>query len=186
MVMCSKAHFEKISKSQAETHLEEREFHVPMDEWKGSEKFHPMDTSGKRLSEFEVVSSTDGNRCVRSDHYHLYTPFNKGWKAVEKGRIPYLNPLVKHSQGDAKRVSPRVTKTMREDIDTLAVGFDKMVKDVESRRQTFSAEMLSPFVPLEQQQIAMTGIDKQLQGIKVHREDCQRLLEMVSDAMSDE
>lgn len=140
--------------------------------------FCPLNEKGERLHHFNCALQ-NGRYSVENKQPNRYDLY-KTSKGGEPQNSVLVVPEKSNFKGDRKEVSPNMRKHFRDDVDKIAARFDKIISEIEEKKKSLAKEISTPFVPKEKQDIALGGIEKQLDDLRSERESCNRLLALIA------
>jgi len=141
-------------------------------------KFHPLNENGEELQQFNCILEKLGSYSIESNQ-HGGRGLYKTSRAQKPLKSVTVSPEISNHEGDRKEVSPNMRKHFRDDVNNIAVRFDKVISEIEGKKASLAMEIDTPFVPKEKQGVAFAGIEKQLDDLRSERESCNRLLAMI-------
>ena len=150
-----------------------RTFYIPTGEMKGSDQFSPIDKNGNILEDIRCHFDGQGT-CqieIKNDRYY------NNWNTVNP-----FTPKVLFHKGDKKEgVNERLIESLHAAVDELSQKLDSIIVQIEARSIEFKKAIETPFVPVSIRDIALEGVDMQLNDMKLRRKDCDRLRSMVGE-----
>lgn len=147
-------------------------FFVPFKNINTSDDFHPYDSSGGTLS--NVTCNFNGSDiCSYTIKYR-----NGYYEEEEKG---YATPSILHFVGTKKPVKPETRQKLRKNILNLKNALEELQKQVEVHRKAVVAQNDTPFVPEDQRNVVLSGIDDYMSRIKQDGLQLERLEKSINE-----
>ena len=161
---------------------EKEEIYIPLDKVKTNERFHPIRSDGNSV-EWITCCFHKRNRCSAESSHHLYRLYdfrhkNQKGKAVDK--LP-IKPKVSNYKGTKQDTNPKLLNVWRENVDKLYQDFDSLIEEIERKKYAFAQEIDTPFVIKEVLDIALRGINDQIDMIKREKKSCDLISDWISE-----
>ncbi len=138
--------------------------YIPTDEVDASKIFYPVDKSGRDQKRFRCLF--DGNETYIVSFFGMLS-------AVENYEF---HPKVLFYRGDKKQdINPQIKQSLVDAINTNKSQLSDALGVVEQRLSQYKNTLASPFITPEKAQIAINGINEQIDSLKLQIKDCQRL-----------
>lgn len=148
------------------------DFFVPFENINTSDDFYPYDSSGGTLS--NVTCNFKGTEvCSYTIKYR-----NGYYEAEEKGLAA---PSILHFVGDKKPVKPETRQKLRKNVIALRRELAALQKQVEAYRREIVAKNYTPFVPENQRNVVVSGIDAYMSRIKQDGIQLERLEKSINE-----
>lgn len=155
-------------------------FYIPKEKIKNKDEFNPVDRQGNELAWIKCCFDGQGT-CSIKMHEHgenadiSYQREAHYWRATEP-----FTPTVLFHKGDRKKdVNQRLIGSLQEAVQELAEKIEGIIEQIEAKLAQFKQELETPFVPEAIRSIALESVEKQLQDMKVRRQDCDRLKNLI-------
>ena len=147
-------------------------FYLDYKKMKTTEKFHPVNSEGTPFDwiecDFNSQGSCDISICDDHDNRKPYTRST-------------FTPKILFKKGDKKEVNDRLIESFQETVNNLISNSEKMIAGVKSHLEKFQKELQTPFVPEQQQEIALKGVISLLEDLQIRRKDCDRLMSLTKE-----
>ncbi len=148
-------------------HLIPSTIYIPKKYWKKTDTFQPVDIRGKILQHFQCSFDNQGSLQV---YFRPYA-YNNNWNL-----LGIFTPVIEFHKGDRKsKVSSRLKKSFRKDIELLKKEFNKFLSTVKAKKKAFQEEIENPFIVEEHLNFALESVDAQIDSLKIRIKDCERL-----------
>ncbi len=143
-------------------------FYIPANKMKSTDEFYPIDEEGNELSQIKCCFDGQGTCSI--------TIYRSGYRP----RTEDFSPQILFHKGDKKTdVSPRLIESLRETVLELRRKIEEMIEQIEVKLDQFKTELETPFVPENTRNIALEGVEQQLQDMKLRHKDCDRLKSLI-------
>lgn len=158
-------HILTISSSREQT------LYIPVNKMKSTDEFYPIDEKGNELSRIRCCFDGQGT-CSISRQVDSY--YND-WSQADD-----FLPEVLFYKGKKKTdVNSRLIESLREAVLELRHKIEEMIEQIEAKLDQFKTELETPFVLENTRNIALEGVEQQLQDMKLRRKDCDRLENLI-------
>jgi len=128
---------------------------------KSADKFHPLDQSGNQIEEITCAFDKQGS-CDLVETYRGI-------------RLTYKPQILFH-RGDKKDdVNERLVVALSDTVLKVKAEFTAVLEIVQARFGKVQAELASLFVPAAKTQLAVLGMQEQINQLKLRITDCERL-----------
>ena len=164
------------------------DFFVPFENINTSDDFHPYNSEGIPLNDESALDGRSGEYlpCITCNFNGTevcsYTiKYRNGYydeTAEEKGHTP---PPILHSVGDKKPVKPETRQKLRKNVIDLRRELAALQKQVEAYRREIVAKNYTPFVPENQRNVVVSGIDDYMSKIKQDGIQLERLEKSINE-----
>ena len=135
--------------------------------FKTDKDFHPQDENG---NEEKQITCNFKNTGTCTLHYH------NNYEDLK------FTPKVLFHKGDKKeKVNHRLIQALKEEVRNLISKSEKMIEEVESHLEKFQKELETPFVPKQQQKIALQSVTSLLENLQLRRKDCDRVMSLTKE-----
>lgn len=143
------------------------ELYISVDKMKTTGEFHPVKKTGEELTTYTCSFDAQGSCSIKHNR--------------QRCNIPNFVPEVQFCKGDRKdNINFRLVQALQEDVYEVKAELIKMLKSVQECRVTNQYALDTPFVPEDVREIAIEGIQKQIDDLKLRIEDCTRLSALCS------
>ena len=100
---------------------------------------------------------------------------NGYWQKVED-----FSPKILFRKGAKKSdVNQRLIESLKEAVLKLTIEIENIIKIIETGSAQLQKEIETPFIPENIRNVALESIEDQLQGVKLRRQDCERLKKLI-------
>lgn len=155
-------YFKITRKPARESHT----FYILASKMKSTDEFFPRDKEGNNLNNIKCCFGGQGTCSISiKDSYY------SNWHQANN----FTPPILFHKGDKITDVSQRLIDSFQESVFKLRHEIEEIIKQIETKLDLFKKELETPFVPESIQNIALESVEKQLQGMKVQYEDCDRL-----------
>lgn len=138
---------------------------IPANKLKTTDSFTPLDERGNELDDY--TCQFDGQGTCRIT-----------WNR-RRGQTVNFKPKILYHKGDKKtEVNTRLVDSLAESVGVIRTNLIAILKEVEKKRSGYQKALHSPFVTEESVQLSLTGIDNQIDSLKLRIKDCERLEEL--------
>ncbi len=146
-------------------------FYIPVNKMKSTDKFHPIAKEGNEINGIRCCFDGQGTCSIeRLDHRYYHE-----WTQLEP-----FSPQVLLHKGDKKTdVNSRLIESFGEAVLELRHKIEEIIEQIEARLDQFKTKLETPFVPEHTRNIALEGIEKQLEDMKLRHKDCDRLKSLI-------
>ena len=160
---------------------------VPLKNINTSDDFHPYDSWGIPLNDESASDGRSGEYppCITcnfngGDVCSYTIKYRNGYDepAEEKG---YATPSILHFVGDKKPVKPETRQKLRKNVIALRRELAALQKQVEAYRREIVAKNHTPFVPENQRNVVVSGIDDYMSRIKQDGLQLERLEKCINE-----
>ena len=144
---------------------------------KSKDEFHPIDKEGNELTEIKCCFDGQGTCSIKIHQQGEDADVSySGDHAIGRKQERLFTPKVLFRKGaEKKNVNQRLIDSLQEAVLELSYKTDAIIKQIEAKLSQFKKELETPFVPENIRDIALESVEKQLQEMKVRRQDCKRL-----------
>jgi MoxR-like ATPase len=155
------------------------EFYIKSNLMKSKEEFSPTDLQGQAIR-WVMCNFDNQGTCALSydkkkrggDEHHAH------WN-----ELPSFTPKVLFHKGDQKLdVNERLISSLLESTISLKEKVNNSLVSISDNRALYISALETPFVMTETTKIAVVGIDKQINELKLRSIDCDRLIELCQSA----
>lgn len=143
--------------------------YIPFKKNKSKKSFHPVDKNLNELS--DVTCNFDGQGTCKLE----YASYFGGPYRGEVGPGQFRLPILFHKGDKKSDVNPRLVEVLKESAIQLREEFKAVLELVDERLVGYDQELASPFIPKEKAQLALSGINAQIESLKLRIADCDRL-----------
>ncbi|MDN4039746.1 AAA family ATPase [Massilia sp. YIM B02443] len=133
---------------------------LPTKYMKSAEKFHPLDQSGNKIEEITCAFDKQGSCDLVETYRGIRLPFK---------------PQILFHRGDKKDVNERLIAALSDTVLKIKAEFTSVLEIVQARSAKVQAELKSLFVPDDKTQLAVLGMQEQINQLKLRITDCERL-----------
>lgn len=160
----------KISVYQRNMKVADRELFVPCEKMKTTDEFHPVDA--RLQEEDEITCSFDGQGSILAWYSSYY---RGGYKFSETNSCTHKLHILFH-KGDRKPdVNARLVAELKKSASELRQAFEEALENVNNKFEGHESRLASLFVTQEKSNIALKGIQAQIESLKLRIADCERL-----------
>jgi len=139
-----------------------KKIYIPYAHFKNNKDFHPIDKAGNEIKEISYNFDKQGT-CKISYRNSYYED------------VQY-QPKVLFNKGDKKKdINERLIISLAESVKDIRQELTEVLKQVEEKSIKYKKHLASPFVTEEEMGMAITGITKQVEQLKLRIADCERL-----------
>lgn len=154
-------------------------FYILASKMKSTDEFHPIDKQGNELD--QIMCCFDGQGTCSIEIPEASATYY-GQRKIE---VKDFSPKVLFRKGaEKKNVNQRLIDSLQEAVLELSYKTDAIIKQIEAKLSQFKKELETPFVPENIRDIALESVEKQLQEMKVRRQDCKRLENLIPKTAS--
>ena len=160
---------------------EKRKIYIPLDKRKTDEEFYPVDRYGDSVESI-ICWFDKQNRCYAksSSYYSLYDSRSKNKKGKAVDELP-IKPEVSICKGTKRDINPKLLNVWRENVNKLYQEFDNLIEEIERKKYAFAQEIDTPFVIEDVRNIALCGIDDQIDMHKRAKKSCDIISGWISE-----
>lgn len=162
------------------------DFFVPFENINTSDDFHPYDSWGMPLKDESALDDRSGEYlpCITcnfngSDVCSYTIKYRNGYSEEEEKGLSA--PKILHSVGDKKPVKPETRQKLRKNVIALRRELAALQKQVEVHRKAVVAQNDTPFVPENQRNVVVSGIDDYMSKIKQDGIQLERLEKSINE-----
>lgn len=166
-------------------HQQQTPFFILASKIKNTDEFHPIDVQGNELNWVKCCFDGQGTCSIKihtlgeDADINYYHQDHHWWEAED------FTPEVLFQKGDKKKnVNQRLIDSLQEAVLELSYKTDAIIKQIEAKLSQFKKELETPFVPEDIRSIALESVEKQLREMKVRRQDCKRLENLIPKTAS--
>lgn len=143
-------------------HSDEFDLLIPYEKIKSLDEFHPLDSNGNEHRRITCRFDGQGSCEIKySDRY--YKPIQHKLKVL-------------FHRGDKKiNINPRLIASLSKTITGIKDELSAMLRQVEIRSDNYASHLESPFISDDDAQLALAGISRQSEDLKLRILDCERL-----------
>ena len=156
-----------------ETYSQEIMIYVPSFRIGTHGNFQPRNSSGEILS--DMTCNFNGTEICS------YTIKCRGVHGGSVKKEGTFKPVILHKFGDEKSVKPETKQKLRKNVIALKGALEEMQKQVEVHRKEVVAKNDTPFVPENQRNVVISGIDEYLARIKQDGLQLERLEKSINE-----
>ncbi|WP_211217659.1 hypothetical protein [Novispirillum itersonii] len=114
-------------------------------------------------------NNTATAKIKKSPYNHYSTP------TFQDNSDTYVLPILFHKGDKKKDVSPRLKESLRNNVEDIRSRLEQALTQVRINAEGYETALTSPFITTPQRDLALTGINKQIESLEQHIADCQRL-----------
>lgn len=160
---------EEFFEAQINYNNQSYKFYIPVSKMKSNGVFHPVDLQGNNANNIQYNFNNQGTCSIMIQDY--YNRFQN---------VANFTPSILFHKGDEiEDVSTRITDGLRKDNENLKTKFEGVIASVETKLTQLKAELDTPFVPQETQNIALESIISQQRELQIRLKDCERLEQLI-------
>jgi MoxR-like ATPase len=139
------------------------ETYIPVTNFKSKDKFEPVDRNGNSNRKLKCVFDGQGSCKIINSEDNSYQPFN-------------FKPEVLFHKGDKKQdINQRLIKSLASSVKEIRNDFAVTLSLVHKKHKKLKVELSSPFVTDQETDVALAGVNEQIQHIQLRIVDCERL-----------
>ncbi len=139
------------------------DFYISIEKMKTREKFHPVNTTGIEFPKITCSFDSQGSCSIEHDQ-------------CRRNSIDNYVPVVQFHKGDRKEdINERLISALDVEARDVKKAYRRALEFVLEKKSLYQRAMATPFVPESVQEIAIEGILKQIDGLKLRIADCERL-----------
>jgi len=169
-------HFE----TEVYLHLRDRfsdRVYIPLDKTNASGSFHPVNQSCEKLDKLTCSLSKDGKFfTIESDDLRLY---NSEGKALQSP--PYIPEILYHKGSRREAVASRLIDSLKVALSDKRAEIGHTIAKIKQKRESFAKDISTPFVPEKVRNIALGGVDSQLNALGVLQKECDLLTSRITE-----
>lgn len=145
---------------------EKMTLYIPESRFKSKGEFHPTDQNGNEFSRVSCDFDGQGTcKMTLDSNHHDYA----------------FEPKVLFHRGDKKQaINERLISSLAGSVTDMRAQLTQVLKAVESKCQLYKSTLNSPFVSESETDVAVDGILKQIEQLKLRIADCERLESLCS------
>lgn len=144
--------------------------YIPKNKMKSTDEFHPIDKQGNELDQIMCCFDSQGTCSIK-----VPTGYYNEWQ-----KIGTFSPKILFHKGDKKTdVNSRLIESLREAVLELSHKIEEIIEQIKAKLDQLTTELETPFVPERVRNIALEGIETQLQDMKLRHKDCDRLKSLI-------
>ncbi len=144
-------------------------FYIPVNKMKSTDEFYPIDEMGNELSRISCCFDGQGTCSII---------YRDRWGDRVTGNS--FTPQILFHKGDKKPdVNPKFLELFKTEVQKLIHQIEEIIGQIEAKLGQFKTELETPFVPESIQNIALEGVEEQLQDMLLRRKDCDRLMSLI-------
>lgn len=155
-------------------------FYILENKMNSRNEFHPIDKQGNELNWIKCSFDSQGTCSIKmhrngenAEEYHLSR--SEYWQKIED-----FSPKILFHKGAKKSdVNQRLIESLKEAVLKLNIEIENITKIIETGLAQLKKELETPFVSKNIRNIALESIEDQLQGVKLRRQDCERLKKLI-------
>lgn len=148
-----------------------KELYIPYTQIKTKDNFHPIDSKGNELDEYECTFDGHGTCHIKGgDFDYRYEPETT------------YTPKVLFHKGDKKGdVSSRLVSSLEKSVSDIRKSLIDVLSICEQKTESYKKKLASPFVSKELLDIPLAAIQEQQSGLHLRIKDCERLEALCRD-----
>ena len=144
--------------------------YIPKNKLKSADEFHPIDKQGNELGKVMCCFDSQGTCSIK-----VPTGYYNEWQEIGN-----FTPKILFHKGDKKTdVNSRLIESLRKEVLELSHKIEEIIEQIKAKLDQLKTELETPFVPERVRNIALEGIEKQLQDMKLRHKDCERLKSLI-------
>ena len=160
-------------------------FYILVNKMKSVDEFYPTDRQGNELDWIKCCFDGQGTCSIKIHRYGEGAAMPSSDKDHYWRDASNFTPEVLFRKGDKKKgVNQRLISSLQKAVLELANKIEGIIEQIEARLSQFKKELETPFVPENIRAIALESVEKQLQEMKVRRQDCKRLEDLIPKTTS--
>lgn len=135
--------------------------YIDYSQFKNTDKFHPLDENGNELISITCNFDNQGSCIIKYDRdYNNYQ----------------FTPKPLFYKGDKKQdVNKRLIQSLSISVKEIRQELSSILKKVEDKNKNYKKQLQSPFIAENEINVAVIGILKQIEQLKLRIIDCERL-----------
>ena len=160
--------------------LKSKTFYILANKMNSRNAFHPIDEQGNELNWIECSFDSQGT-CLIKIHKHCedvaeyYLQMGNYWQEV----ADFSPKILFHKEDKKSDINQRLIESLKEAVSKSIMEIENIIEIIENRSTRLKKELETPFIPENIRNIALKSIEDQLQGVKLRRQDCKRLENLI-------
>lgn len=143
------------------------EIYIPVALLKSKEHFHPVDANGNENT--EIKCRFDGQGSCLLEYIAGGIKYNK---------INFTPPVLFHKGEKKEDINARLVLSLSRSVVDMRKKLSNTLNQVLDKVKDYESKLVSPFVPVEKVNLAISGITAQIEGLQLRIKDCERLEEL--------
>lgn len=152
---------------------ESYDFYIKSTQMKSAKEFHPVDVNGQEIDWIKCDFDKQGACTLKylASHY-------QEWQ-----KLPSFIPKILFHKGAQKTdVNERLISSLLQSTNKLKEKVNYSLVSIGDKRALYISALETPFVMMQTTEIAVVGIGKQINDLKLRSSDCERLIELCQSA----
>ena len=140
---------------------------IPVEKFKTKDNFNLLDLNGNIIKQVTCIFDGQGSCKIKYEDNNYYGRKYNDTKFTPKKLI---------SKGDKKQdVNKRLIQSLSASVKEIRQELSSILKQVEDKNKSYKKQLQSPFVTENEINVAVSGILKQIEQLKLRITDCERL-----------
>ncbi|ABM04236.1 ATPase associated with various cellular activities [Psychromonas ingrahamii 37] len=149
---------------------------------KSAKEFQPVDKQGQEIKWIKCDFDNQGACALSYDIEKTGIDYDY----IDWTELPSFTPDILFYKGHQRfDVNKRLISSLLESTHNLKNKIKNNLASIEDQRSVFVTALETPFVPKSTREISVTGVDEQVNDIKLRLSDCDRLVELCVRASND-
>ena len=144
--------------------------YIPKDKLKSADEFHPIDKQGNELGKIMCCFDSQGTCSIK-----VPTRYHDEWQEIGN----FSPKILFHKEAKKTDVNIKLIELLRKEVLELSHKIEEIIEQIKAKLDQLKTELETPFVPERVRKIALEGIEKQLQDMKLRHKDCERLKNLI-------
>ena len=141
------------------------EFYIPTEKLKSLKKFHPVDKNGNEKGDVDCCFDKQGSCSIKCTYDY------------DQHNAEKFIPKILFHKGDKKPdVNERLISSLKDAGDEMKCSLEEILGKIEKSKNSYEKALYTPFLPKSVQAVAIEGISKQVDDLKLRIADCDRLI----------